>query len=263
MAYQFEHAWAEERRRLAQIEKAFDPWTTRVIESLEPKRGWRCLEVGGGGGSIAEWLCRRVGPDGIVVATDLETKFLSAIEESNLEVRQHNILSDPLEESHYDLIHARAVLDHLPERDSALQRLVAALRPGGWVVIEGGDFSTVRATTHELAEAEFFRAAFAAVIEASRTVGMDPSYGSRLGEALRAAGTEHVRLEGFVLEWNSDHPLAALYGLTFQRLREVVLAQDLLSATDLDRLVRLMGAPEFRALSHTIFSACGRRPTTS
>ena len=94
---------------------------------------------------MAEWLCSVVGPKGTVVATDLETRFVSAIDAPNLEVREHNIVSDPLEVESFDLIHTRAVLDHLPERDSILLRLVEALRPGGWLVVLGGDFSTVRA----------------------------------------------------------------------------------------------------------------------
>jgi pimeloyl-ACP methyl ester carboxylesterase len=57
--------------------------------------GPHALEVGAGGGSIAEWLCSVVGPDGPVIATDLETKFLSAIESPNLEVREHNVVTDP------------------------------------------------------------------------------------------------------------------------------------------------------------------------
>ncbi|HZM84459.1 MAG TPA: class I SAM-dependent methyltransferase [Candidatus Limnocylindrales bacterium] len=39
----------------------------------------------------------------------------------------------------FDVIHARAVLTHLPERDEVLARLVAALRPGGWLLIEDVD----------------------------------------------------------------------------------------------------------------------------
>lgn len=38
---------------------------------------------------MAEWLCSLVGPEGLVVATDLETKFVSAIDAPNLEVREH------------------------------------------------------------------------------------------------------------------------------------------------------------------------------
>lgn len=41
-----------------------------------------------GAGSIAEHLRRQVGPNGKVVSTDLETRFLQVIDADNLEVRK-------------------------------------------------------------------------------------------------------------------------------------------------------------------------------
>ncbi len=34
----------------------------------------------------------------------------------------------------------RAVLEHLPAREQVLTQLVAALRPGGWLLVEDTDF---------------------------------------------------------------------------------------------------------------------------
>lgn len=79
MAYEFDHEWEKERARLASLEAVFDPYSRAAIIATKPNPGWRCLEVGAGGGSVAEWLSSVVGPDGVVVATDLETKFLAAI----------------------------------------------------------------------------------------------------------------------------------------------------------------------------------------
>src|SRR5207247_818763 len=96
--YIFEHQWRQERERLASMEALIDPFTIDCLEPIGVSEGWRCLEVGAGGGSIAEWLCRRVGSAGKVVATDLETKFVAAIEAFNLEVRRHDIRQNGLEE---------------------------------------------------------------------------------------------------------------------------------------------------------------------
>jgi ubiquinone/menaquinone biosynthesis C-methylase UbiE len=71
--------------------------------------------VGGGGGSITEWLCQQVGPRGQVVATDINTRFLEALDYPNLEVRHHDILADELEPAAFDLVHVRFVLMHLAE----------------------------------------------------------------------------------------------------------------------------------------------------
>lgn len=260
MSYKFDHAWKRERERLAQIEMALDPWTHRAIETTSPKNGWRCLEVGAGGGSIAAWLCERVGPSGHVVATDIETDFLEALDAPNLERRRHNIVSDPLEEDHYDLVHARAVLDHLPERDAVIFRLVAALKRGGWLVIEAADFSSVRAVGQSEEDAAFFDRAFASMIKVWRQAGADAIYGRRLGLVFRSAGLKRVSVEGMLMEWGADHPLAGLYGMTFQRLKEPALAAKALDADAFERLTTLMRSPQFRAISHTMFSVCGQKP---
>ncbi len=134
--YSFDNAWMQARERLRSIEAMADPGTIRHLEARGVVEGWYCLEIGGGGGSIAAWLCQRVGSKGHVVATDLDTRFLEALDYPNLEVRQHNIVSDDLLEVAFDLVHARMLLSHLPERDRALQRMVSALKPGGWLVTE-------------------------------------------------------------------------------------------------------------------------------
>jgi ubiquinone/menaquinone biosynthesis C-methylase UbiE len=82
--YVFDHSWKKERQRLASIERMLDPYTIQCLESFGVDASWRCLEVGAGGGSIAEWLCGKVGPHGRVVATDLQTKFLEALQFPNL-----------------------------------------------------------------------------------------------------------------------------------------------------------------------------------
>jgi chemotaxis methyl-accepting protein methylase len=58
-----------------------------------------------------------------------------------VEVRRLDIRTDELPERQFDLVHARLVLEHLTERQRILDRPVAALRPGGWMVIEDYDWT--------------------------------------------------------------------------------------------------------------------------
>jgi hypothetical protein len=101
---------AFERERLALLTRFADPITTRRLTDLGVGPGWCCLDVGAGNGSVARWLAGRVGPEGRVVATDLNPRFLGGHGLPNLEVRRHNILEDDLEAAHYDLVHCRALL---------------------------------------------------------------------------------------------------------------------------------------------------------
>jgi len=143
MTYAFQNARAVQRERLAALAEALDPGTVRQLVSIGVGRGWRCLEVGAGGGSIAAWLSERVGDGGAVVATDLDTTVLRERSRPNLEVRVHDVLEDELPDGSFDLVHLRLLPAWLSEPQRALQRLASALRPGGWMLAEEMDFGSV------------------------------------------------------------------------------------------------------------------------
>jgi cyclopropane fatty-acyl-phospholipid synthase-like methyltransferase len=56
--------WADEKRRLASVQEVYDPATFRHLDALGISSGMHCLEVGGGGGSVAVFMSERVGPTG-------------------------------------------------------------------------------------------------------------------------------------------------------------------------------------------------------
>ena len=139
--YVFDQAWQKERDRLDRAGGALStarPAGCWTVSGSRPDGGaWRSAA---GAGGIALWLADRVGETGHVLATDLDTRFLDGHGRPNLEVRTHNIVTDPLDEAAFDVIHARAVVEHVADRELVIKRLVAALRPGGWLLIEDVDF---------------------------------------------------------------------------------------------------------------------------
>jgi SAM-dependent methyltransferase len=77
-----------ERRRMALL-FAYHGWLTiEVLEAAGVSRGWRCLEVGAGGGDITRWLAKMVTPGGSVVAVDLETRWIESLTSDVVEVRR-------------------------------------------------------------------------------------------------------------------------------------------------------------------------------
>ena len=141
--YVFGNADERAKIRYRELSALYDMQTIRHLKQRGVDKGWSCLEVGGGGGSITSWLCARVGDHGRVLATDIDPRFLQFLTFSNLEVRCHDIRTEGLPEHQFDLAHARLVLMHLPERELALQRMLETLKPGGWVVIEEFDDLTI------------------------------------------------------------------------------------------------------------------------
>jgi SAM-dependent methyltransferase len=134
-----------ENARLRNLQQASDSSTISHLDAVGVGPGWRCLEVGAGAGSIAGWLGTRVGPTGSVLATDINIDRLGDLP-SNVEVRQHDIRHEELEPAAYDLVHCRFVLMHLADPVAALKKMTASLAPGGWLVVEEGDFGLIEFT---------------------------------------------------------------------------------------------------------------------
>lgn len=163
--YSLDNGWEHARHRLALLEQCYDAGTIRRLDNLGVEAGWRCLEVGAGGGSITQWLCARVGPLGRVLATDLDTRFVEKLDDKNLDVRQMDLRTDELPAAAFDLVHARAVLMHIPQREQIFEALLATLRPGGWLLLEDAGHFAVSALGTGLYP-EVAKASFAGMTQA-------------------------------------------------------------------------------------------------
>ena len=126
--------------RLAALAALFDPSTFRHLSARGLGPGWRCWEVGAGARSVPDWLAEQVGDTGLVLATDIDTSRLEGPgRPPTLQVLPHDVGTEPPPARDLDLVHARLVLTHVPRRDHALATMTAALRPGGWLVLEDAD----------------------------------------------------------------------------------------------------------------------------
>jgi precorrin-6B methylase 2 len=140
------NAHPETAARFDGLERTLDAVTIGHLSRVGVEPGDRCLEIGTGGGSIARWLASRVGGDGRVIAVDLDIRWFQHDGSPQLEVRQLDVVAGPIPEGPWDLIHERLVLQHIPDRLDVLDRLVARLAPGGWLVLEDFDTGEVRTT---------------------------------------------------------------------------------------------------------------------
>ena len=122
--YIYDQGFSEERARLAGIESLWDPGSQAVLDAPGIAAGWRCLEVGAGGGSLVQWMAGR----GATV-TAIDTRFLEQLAGDTVEVRRVNVRTGELPQREFDLVHARLVLEHLNDRRRILDRLAAASSP--------------------------------------------------------------------------------------------------------------------------------------
>jgi SAM-dependent methyltransferase len=188
--YVFDNAAMQTEARFRSLAAAFDPGTVRHLTEIGVTHGWNCLEIGAGSGTIAGWLCDRVGAQGHVMATDIDPQFLNSLAKTNLEVRRHDIAVDPLPEAAFDLVHVRLVLMHLPERDRVLSHIVSALKPGGWLLAEEFDSLSLQ-TDPAISPTEMPLKAFSAMKQLMANRGVDGLYGRRLSARARSWPRQH------------------------------------------------------------------------
>lgn len=225
--YIYDQGFSEERARLAGIESLWDPGSQRLLDGLGIGAGWRCLEVGAGGGSLVEWMAGR---GATVLAVDIDTRFIEPLAGDAIEVRRVDIRTDELPERQFDLVHARLVLEHLTERRRILDHLAAALRPGGWMVIEDYDWTGL---SFEGDDPRLEHVADA-IITFMQQAGFEPRYGRRVVADMAAAGLTDVRGEGRALIIDSRSPGFDFFKLSFESLRDAVVGAGLLSREDAD-----------------------------
>ena len=133
--YVFDMGWERERERLKVNEQYWDPFSVRILEEFDIVDGMRVLDVGAGGGTMAQWFARRVAPNGSVLAVDLDPRFVMALDEPNLEARQLDLFSEEFPCDSFDVVHARCLLEHLPDRIRGLKRLIGAAGYSGMVAV--------------------------------------------------------------------------------------------------------------------------------
>lgn len=244
----------EERRRLELLEQCLDPITTRSLDAIGVEPGWRCLEVGGGGGSVTRMLCERAGPAGRVAAVDLDTRFLEEIQHENLDVYRQDIVADGLPGTGYDLIHARMLLIHLPTREKFLGELVAALRPGGWLLVEELDGFPVAALADGL-----YAEVWKAITTAFESGSMATTFSRELPDLFDRVGLEEVEPICQVPVYRGGTAWADVSTASLAQMRPLVLAAGATEA-QLDEFAQLMQDRTQWFHHFAIYSVRGRTP---
>jgi SAM-dependent methyltransferase len=240
----------------------FDPATFRHLDGLGLAAGWRCWEVGAGGTSVVTFLSERVGPGGHVLASDINVSWAGEAAAPNVEVREHDVAADRPPEGPFDLVHARLVLVHVPERDAALAAMVGALRPGGVLLVEDADPALQPLScpdeigpAQELANR--IRRGFRTLL-AER--GVELAYGRTLPRRLRAAGLVQVGADAaFPVSDPACNDLeTATVNLIADQLQHGIATEDEI-ALHLDNVV----AGRLDLAQPPMISCWGRRPPTA
>lgn len=257
--YVFEDVAAEpELRRLQALEAVFDPGTQRHLLATGEWAGRHCLEVGAGAGSIAAWMQRQVGSSGRVVAVDTSLRFLGSL--PGLELVKGDVNELSLEPASFDVVHARYVLVHNAQPERILQRMHAALKPGGWLLIEEPDFTAARAFAGDAELSRAFGHINRAIAAMFGARGQDPALGSRLPELVAHQGLHLMAIEADAGVERGGSPLAAMMSLSAAQLSDKYVATGCATSDDVARYREFAGDPECWASYYCTVRVLANKP---
>jgi ubiquinone/menaquinone biosynthesis C-methylase UbiE len=259
--YLLDNANAKAGTRMEVLARLYDPASRRILEATGISAGWRCLEVGGGGGSLARWMAERVGAEGHVLCTDLDTRIIERGRAgANLEVMQHDIARDALPMNAFDLAHARLVMIHVPEREVALEKMTLSLKPGGWLVIEDFDSASLQPD----AKVNRFETPLptSEAVRKYLTRHQDGYYGRRLHGRFRELGLVNVFAEARMVMFDRHNGGADLMRVNFEQIGADVIAAGLITRAQIDADLAMLERDEFAIPSPIMWSVSGRKPRT-
>ena len=236
-----------------------DEFTTARLAALGIPFGGRCWEIGAGSGSVACYLADAVGDSGLVLATDINPRHIPSY--PGVRVRRHDVARDPMPEGLFDVIHARLLLAHLPERHELLARLVGALKPGGVLMVEEwGSIGQALVLSSPHPEAgrllERYQWALLAVF-ASR--GNDTSWCRQVPAAMVSAGLVGVHTDVFARTW-AGGTAGCVLSVAVSTELEPLLVKNGVSADDLARLREVLSDPATLVLGNLTWSTSGHKP---
>jgi ubiquinone/menaquinone biosynthesis C-methylase UbiE len=205
-----------ERRRMELLFAYHGQLTIEVLDAAGVSAGWRCLEVGAGGGDITRWLARMVAPAGSVVAVDLETHWIESLASEVVEVRRGDFGQLSFDAAAFDLVIAQMLLLHLPSPADACRRFVEVCAPAGQIVIHDTDFTSLALAGATASE----EAGLAVMPDVMRAAGIDLSLGPKLAAFLEAAGATIEQVQTRPSKTSGDRRIAAeITAITIERFR--------------------------------------------
>jgi ubiquinone/menaquinone biosynthesis C-methylase UbiE len=102
--------------------------------------GWRCVDVGAGGGDVSVALAEMVGRDGRVYAVDSDPRARDEVAQAAAEHAQVIALTQAGEDlslpEEVDLAFCRFLLLHVLDPAVVVAKMATTVRPGGWVVAQ-------------------------------------------------------------------------------------------------------------------------------
>ena len=247
--YALGHSPAEYDRLRTQA-RVWEDATGKLLDRVGLGPGASCLDAGCGPGETMRLMAERAGPSGRVLGIDTDAS-LGAMALAALHDAGHRQCAfqaqdltggEPIPGEPFDLVYARLLLFHLPQRVAVLARLWDAVAPGGHLVVQDYDIRSAGVLPPLGSVSELLRVITAAFTAA----GCDVHAGAHLAQLFAQAGAgspDGTDVAGRIEPLASGRTL--LEG-TFRSVLPAALASGITTKTDADAALAAIGRDALR-----------------
>lgn len=224
--------------RLRLLQRVVGRHTELALRTAGLQAGYRAVDIGCGAGTVTRQIAEIVGPGGRVTGVDISPAQIAVAQNECADLAHVSFGAGSADRTGlpggtFDFAYCRFVLCHLTDPAAAIAEMCRLLRPGGVLLCEDHEISTL--TTLPPTNAYREAARLSAVIATGR--GTDSDIGPKLPALLRAGGLREVRASAFqeafyrgeekrIYEWTVEEriPKAAAAGLVDAETQQACLA---------------------------------------
>ena len=226
----------EGKSRLNVLSEALYPYTSSLLASQGVVSGMSFLDLGCGGGNVSLLAAQMVGNTGTVHGIDFDEAIIALARQDAAAAGAANVTFTAMSatginyHNEYDIVYSRFLLSHLTDPLSVLQKMAAAVKPGGKVIVEDTHFSG-----HFCYPA---CAAFDKYVQYYTTSsirnGHDPEIGPSLFSLFHRAGLGNIGFD-VILPAFSTGPGKWMAVYTLDKIRDTLIAQGIADAESIAR----------------------------
>jgi SAM-dependent methyltransferase len=183
--------------RLRLLHEVYGTSTEALLAEVGLLPGMRAVDLGCGTGAASRWMAGRVGAGGAVLGVDISEAQLEVARReaqrlgySQLQFVHADAYATGLPRAAFDVVYCRFLLCHLAQPEQALREMIALLKPGGALVCDDVDVSSIFADPPS-SVVDRMRDLMLAV---GRSRGVDYTLGIRLHRLFRAQGLKDPRV---------------------------------------------------------------------
>jgi SAM-dependent methyltransferase len=242
--------------RLRMIEAARDPSTIQLLERTGIQSGWRCLELGPGGGSMLRWVGERVGTSGKVFGVEKKPIYLGGFSSPPYDIREGDFLEVGID-GPLDLVYGRYFLIHNRNNIDYLRKIHGLLKPDGYAVLEEPDFTSAK-LLNDGSDPSHHRVN-SAICKMFLDYGLDPGYGLRLPQNLRMAGFQIFETNSTIHLCEGKSPIANLMAESALALSQEYQKTGEATADDIHQYVANAHNPDFWSVYYSTTSIIAQR----